>query len=350
MTKILVLRFSAMGDVMLLVPVIRSLVAAHHSVEVTVVTRPRFAAFFTGIERVKLFHADVDHQYKGLFGLRRLIRVLLATANYTLVIDMHDHVRTIMLRNLFKLAGKKVLVFKKGRKEKKARTRKEKKIIKPLPHTVERYKEVFTRAGFDFTLLPGPFLIPATDSRTAVTDWLSRNNLTKKEKWIGLAPFAIHKTKIWPISNYPSLLDALKKKYGAKFFLFGGGEDEIDYFNDLHELFPDSCIVVAGQLKMPEEIALIHQLDLMICVDSSNMHLASLCGVPLLSIWGGTHPDVGFAPFGKTEESIIQISREKLPCRPCSVFGKEVCHRGDFACLTQITVESVIVKAEKLLL
>lgn len=338
-----------MGDVLLLVPVLRSLVSAHKDLTVTVVTRPKFAPFFSGIDRVAVFEADVDDDYVGFFGLRRLFRKLLALHDFNIVIDMHDHVRTVMLRSLFKLSGKKVLVFRKGRAEKKTFVRKENKIIKRLPHTVDRYSEVFKRAGYNFTILPGPHLVPTEDSTSILSEWLSKNTLTKNEKWIGLAPFALHKSKVWPLSNYPKLIDSIIKKYSAKIFLFGGGEDEIDYFNDLRDLFPNHCVVVAGQLKMNQEIALMQKLDLMICTDSSNMHLASLCGAPLISIWGGTHPDVGFAPFGKSEESILQISRKELPCRPCSVFGKETCHRGDFACLTNIKVTDVVARAEKLL-
>jgi ADP-heptose:LPS heptosyltransferase len=98
---------------------------------------------------------------------------------------------------------------------------------------------------------------------------------------------------------------------------------------------------VAGQLKMKQELALMELLDLMVCTDSSNMHLATMMNVPLVSIWGGTHPDVGFGPFGKSAESVIQISRDELPCRPCSVYGRETCYRGDFACLNRITPDAV---------
>lgn len=349
MRKILILRFSAMGDVLLLVPVIRSLVAAYPDVEVKVVTRPKFAAFFEGIDRVLVYEADVDKKYTGFFGIRKLFMTLLARANYSVVIDMHDHVRTMVLRSLFKLAGQKVLVFKKGRSEKKAFVRKERKIVNPLPHTVERYHEVLQRAGFDFPIVPGPYLIPSVESKTILSDWLNKNKLDKNDRWIGVAPFALHPSKIWPISNYPALIDSLIKKYAAKIFLFGGGETEIDYFNDLHELFPEHCIVVAGQLKLQQEIALMQQLDLMICTDSSNMHLAALSGTPLLSIWGGTHPDVGFAPYGKGKESILQISRNELPCRPCSVFGTKTCHRVDFACLTNISTTSVLTHIDQFL-
>jgi ADP-heptose:LPS heptosyltransferase len=90
----------------------------------------------------------------------------------------------------------------------------------------------------------------------------------------------------------------------------------------------------------------MQNLDMMLCVDSSNMHLATLAGVPVVSIWGGTHPDVGFGPYRKGEESILQISRAELPCRPCSVYGRETCYVGGFPCLTRITSDSI---SEKIL-
>lgn len=342
MKNILVLRFSAMGDVALMVPVIRSLVAEHKDVEVTIVTRPRFAPFFAGIERVLVFDADVDHKFKGFFGIRQLFRALILKKNFDVVIDLHDHIRTVILRNLFKIFGKRVIVFDKGRKEKKEFTRKENKITKPLPHTVERYHQAFEKAGFQFKLLQSPYLLPTEESKKLIAAWFVKKELVKNEKWIGLAPFAMHKSKIWPVANYPKLIDTILKQMPAKFFLFGGGDEEIQYFEDLQTLFPANCVMVAGRLRLPQELALMHHLDLMVCVDSSNMHLAALSNTPLVSIWGGTHPDVGFAPFNRNDrESTLQIGREELACRPCSVYGKETCYRGDFACLNRITPEIV---------
>ncbi len=339
--KILVLRFSAMGDVVLLVPVLRALVAEHPGVEVTVVTRPKFAAFFSNIERVSVFEADVDHKFKGFFGVRQLFRALILKQNFDVVIDLHDHIRTVVLRNLFKLFGIRVVVFTKGRKEKKAFSRKENKITHKLPHTVERYRAAFEKAGFAFKLGQPPYLIPTDESKKIIEAWFVKKELTKNEKWIGLAPFAMHKSKIWPVANYPTVLNAIIQKTNAKIFLFGGGDEEIQYFEDLQLLFPNNCVMVAGRLKMPQEIALMTHLDLMVCADSSNMHLASLTGTPTLSIWGGTHPDVGFGPFGVNQNNMLQISRDELPCRPCSVYGKETCYRGDFACMNNISPERV---------
>lgn len=346
MKKILVLRFSAMGDVVLIVPVLRSLVAAHKDLQVTVVTRPRFVSFFQRIERVSVFEADVDEKFAGFFGVRKLFRALFLTKDFDIIIDLHDHIRTIVLRNLFKFFGTPVFAIDKGRKEKKAFSRKDKKVTKPLPHTVERYQKAFEKAGYKFPLLKPPYLFPTEDSKKLVEGWFVKKGLIKNEKWIGLAPFAMHKSKIWPVANYPKLIDSLIKKMPVKFFLYGGGEEEIKYFEDLNQLFPDHTVIVAGRLKLPQEITLMTHLDLMVCADSSNMHLATMVDTPVLSIWGGTHPDVGFAPFGKGDESILQISRAELACRPCSVYGKETCHRGDFACLNKITPEMV---AERIL-
>ncbi|MEJ7645244.1 MAG: glycosyltransferase family 9 protein [Chryseolinea sp.] len=347
--RILVLRFSAMGDMVLLVPVIRSLAETNPDVEITVVTRPKFASFFTDIERVIPFPADVDYTYSGIFGMRELFGKLLRKATYDVVVDVHDHLRTILLRNLFKIFGTPVVVFDKGRSEKRKFTRLENKRTIPLPHTVERYRHAFEKAGYPIAINADRQQIELKEATIdQVTEWLKTNALEKNEKWIGIAPFARHASKIWPLDNYALVMEQLLKKGPVKFFLFGGDKD-IKFFEKLRQTFPERSIIVAGQLKIKQELALIRMLDLMLCVDSSNMHLAALMGIPLLSIWGGTHPDVGFGPFGKGAESILQISQTTLPCRPCSVYGTGKCYRGDFACLTSITPDEVVGRMEELL-
>ncbi len=329
-----------MGDVALVVPVLRSLVHAYPDVEVTVVTRPRFAPFFYDIERVSVFVADVDHTYNGFFGVRDLFRALIRKSSYDVVIDLHDHVRTMVLRTFFKFSFTDVVIFDKGRAEKRAFSRKQNKITQPLPHTVKRYRDAFAKAGFPFELTPGPHLILNNELRVVADDWLSQKGLEKKETWIGIAPFAVHRTKIWPLENYRVLIEKILRQGPAKFFLFGGGENEAAFFETLQDEFPQNCVSTAGQLKIRQEIALMKHLDMMLCVDSSNMHMAALAGVPLLSIWGGTHPDVGFAPFSDNV-GIVQIAREELPCRPCSVYGRETCYVGGYPCLTRITPDRV---------
>jgi ADP-heptose:LPS heptosyltransferase len=330
-----------MGDVVLLVPVVRSVVAAYPDVEVTVVTRPKFASFFTDIERVVPFPADVDYTYNGVFGMRELFAKLLRRGEYDMVIDMHDHIRTMVLRTLFKMFGVPVIVFQKGRSDKKKFTQKENKVTRPLPHTVQRYQQAFENAGFPFTLVSPPYIQLKDTTNDEVTGWLASKGITRNEKWVGIAPFAMHTTKIWPLKNYSELIRHLAGQKNIRFFLFGGGEKEIAYFQELQAEFPAYCHIVAGELKIKQELSLMKRLDAMVCVDSSNMHFASLLGIPVISVWGGTHPHVGFGPIGGNEENLLQVSRDELPCRPCSVYGRETCYRGDFACLNRITSSQV---------
>ena len=182
LTKILVLRFSAMGDVVLLVPVIRSFVTTYPDVEVTVVTRPKYASFFTNMERVVPFPADVDHTYNGILGMRDLFKKLLKKASYDVVLDMHDHIRTVMLRSMFKIFFTRVIVFEKGRKEKKAITRQVNKATAPLMHTVERYRLAFEKAGFPFAIQRPPYFLLKESVLEETDEWLKNNNLNKERK------------------------------------------------------------------------------------------------------------------------------------------------------------------------
>lgn len=334
-----------MGDVTLLVPVLSSLVRNYKDVDVTVVTRPGFAPLFSSIEKVQVFPADVDNVYAGFFGLRNLFRKLIARGNYDYVIDLHDHLRTKILRTFFRLLGYRVIVFDKGRADKKAFVRKENKVTTPLPHTVTRYAAAFEKAGYPITLSGAPYVQADEVTSHRLSEWLNNLNLRENEKWIGIAPFAAHTSKVWPLTNYPRLIEKFLEHGHFRFFLFGAGKKEEEFFESLRTRFPDHCIVVAGNLDLTAELALMQQLGLIITTDSANMHLATLAGTPLLSIWGGTHPDVGFGPLESGAESILQISRDELACRPCSVYGRETCLRGDFACLHRITADMIVDRA-----
>ena len=87
-------------------------------------------------------------------------------------------------------------------------------------------------------------------------------------------------------------------------------------------------------------------LDAMVSMDSSNMHLASLTGTPVVSVWGATHPYAGFLGWGQSTDNIVQID---LECRPCSIYGQKPCRRGDYACMNGIAPETIVDKIENIL-
>ena len=100
---------------------------------------------------------------------------------------------------------------------------------------------------------------------------------------------------------------------------------------------------VVGRYSLDNELALISRLDVLLCMDSANMHFASLVDTKVISVWGATHPYAGFYGYHQDPKNAVQLD---LPCRPCSVFGQKPCFRGDWACMTQITPEMVVKKVK----
>ena len=132
----------------------------------------------------------------------------------------------------------------------------------------------------------------------------------------------------------------LRENKRYQLFLLGGGKNESDILNEWVKEFPGT-INLAGKFSFKEELAIISHMDIMISMDSANMHLASLFGVPVVSVWGATHPFAGFYGWGQSADNAVQID---LYCRPCSVFGNKPCYRGDHACMQQLPEEKIIEK------
>ncbi|MFM9076216.1 MAG: glycosyltransferase family 9 protein [Bacteroidota bacterium] len=336
--RILVLRFSAMGDVAMVVPVVRSLTSAYPETIVAIVTRPKFAALFHGIPGVEVIGADVDRNYRGLPGLWKLFRKLIAM-HPDRVIDLHDHLRTRFLCIFFNFAGFPVTVFDKGRTEKRLATGNQREHHRDqLAHTTERYRLAFQNAGYDFNLLSGPHVQPR-DLDTITTKLDLTAAFQERIIRVGIAPFSAHATKTWPLENFIRLMELFRHRQEVRFFLFGGGAKEKQLLDQLEE--SGRIANLAGRLNLTEELTFMSSLHTMVCVDSSNMHLAGLAGIPVVSIWGGTDPVTGFGPAPHPQTKVLSVPVQELPCRPCSVYGKEICPRGDFACLKGITPEQV---------
>ncbi len=350
MANLLLLRFSAMGDVALLAPVVQAFTNRYPDVRITVVTRPKFVVFFAQFPSVRVVGADVNGRHKGLAGLFRLFQELRRMDAFDLIVDANENLRSAVLKRLFCMAGVSSVSLDKGRTDKKALVRKDDKIRRPLPHSIERYANLFGTAGF---AIPVPLtklfsFVPMPAAEAELTTFLERHSLPVGEPWLGIAPFAQHVQKMWPFERFGPLLEQLYADRPIRIFLFGGGSVEIAQLETLRQRFPQA-IVVAGQLSLSAELALIRRLAGMLCMDSGNMHLAALSGVPALSIWGATHTDAGFGPWGQGSDAIIQIPTDVLTCRPCSVFGNVPCWRGDLACLNDIPVAMVAGRVRQML-
>jgi len=339
---ILVIRFSAMGDVALTTPVLRSVDKGND--KMLVLTRPSFADFFFNFEGVEVFTADLERRHKGLAGIIRLVRHINRDFNIKQVVDLHSVLRTWLIDLLYILKGTKVYRIDKGRRGKKKFIKYKNEIN--LPHTTERYSDVLKRAGLNI----GTPLIPSfrlSDEANRKATEIIRHNVPAGYVIIGISPFAKHRTKSWGVDNIRKLMQLIQSEHDVYFFLFGGKE-EATGLESLASSF-DNCHIIAGKHSTGTELAIISRLRLMISMDSANMHLAALSGIRTVSIWGGTHPAVGFAPAGDQEHIIIQTPNSELGCRPCTVYGKGECVRKDvkYKCLNLIDHRAVFRKIEE---
>lgn len=337
---LLLFRFSAMGDVALLAPVVQAFTQQYPDARLTLVTRSKFAVFFRQFPNVDVVGVDFDGAYQGLPGLYRLFTELRQRERYELLVDLHQNLRSAVLKSLFRLVGVPAVTLDKGRTDKKALTRKVNKIRQTLPHSVERYAQTFGRAGLPVQAQPAFRFGPFAEAEVELSTFLNQQSLLPNVPWLGIAPFAQHPQKMWPFERFGPLLERVLAETPAQVFLFGGGAAEVERLESLRQQIPQA-VLVAGRLSMAAELALIQRLRGMVCMDSGNMHLAALSGVPVLSIWGATHPDAGFGPWGQGNEAIVQVPVDQLTCRPCSVFGNKPCFRGDLACLNGLAVETV---------
>lgn len=340
-THIAVIRLSAMGDVAMTVPVLRAFAAQHPNVRITMVSRGFFEPFFDEIPNVEFFAADLNGRHKGLAGLFRLYRDL-KQRNIDAFADLHQVLRSKVVRFLFALSGFRVASIDKGRKEKKALTRIENKVFKPLRSTFERYADVFRHLGFPLDLAAAAFPPKANLSPDVLE--LTGQRLGK---WIGIAPFAAHQAKQYPIDMMADVVARLSRESDYKIFLFGSGQAEIAMLDSLSSA-AENVIVVAGKLKFREELHLIANLDVMLSMDSGNAHMASMYGVPTVTLWGATHPYAGFAPFAQPQSNAILSDRSQYPLLPTSIYGNKMVAGYENAMRT-ISAESVVGKIKSLL-
>ena len=332
--KILVLRFSAMGDVAMTVPLLQELLANYPNITLVLVSRKAFEPFFTGIPNIEFHAFEPKAKHKGILGIYRLFKEL-KSYKATALADLHQNLRSNLLIRLFWFTGISIASLDKGRAEKRALTRKENKEFVPLKSSAQRYADVFARLGFPFTL---------KNTLTKQPEALNQATLKisgKKgaQKWIGVSPFAQHSQKVYPLDKMGNVLTALAAA-GYRIFVFGGGQEEQKIAENWAKQ-NENITSLIGKLNLSEELSLISNLDVMLSMDSSGMHLASLKGIPVVSVWGATHPHAGFLGYGQSLANCIQVD---LACRPCSVYGNKPCHRGDFACMNQLSELLVIQK------
>jgi ADP-heptose:LPS heptosyltransferase len=335
-----------MGDVAMAVPVVYSVAMQYPDVRITVLSRGYARPFFEDLApNVNFMEADIKREYHGVRGLNTLYRRLTAK-QFTKVADLHNVLRSEYLRMRFNLGRYRVEHIDKHRSQRRALTSKNHKVREQLPSSFENYAEVFAKLGYPLREISFRSLFPEEGGNLNLLPAIIGPKKSFQQ-WIGIAPTAAHPCKEYPQPMMRKVLGELAARHPqARFFLFGRGQREEQLFQQWCEELPQ-CVCVDRHLEnMQQELILMSHLDVMVSMDSANMHLASLTATPVVSIWGATHPFGGFLGWHQLAANIIQAD---LDCRPCSIYGNKKCKRGDLACMNLIKPEQIIEKVEQII-
>lgn len=331
----------------MVVPVVYSLAMEYPDVRITVLSRPNARPFFDDLApNVNFMEADIKGEYHGLRGLNSLYRRLVAK-QFTHIADLHNVLRSEFLRLRFNMGRFRVEHIDKHRKQRRHLVARKKKHRQQLPTSFENYLEVFAKLGFPIDKPSFTSLFPPEGGNLNMLP-AAIGPKRSWEHWIGVAPFASHVGKVYPAEKMEQVLLRLTEKYPkARIFLFGRGSDEEETFPRWVQLMPQ-CVDTSRHLEtMHQELILMSHLDVMLSMDSANMHIASLTDTPVVSIWGATHPFAGFLGWRQDPANVVSID---LDCRPCSIYGQKACKRGDYACLNGITPDMILERIDKILL
>lgn len=323
----MIIRLSALGDVAMTLPVVYSLAEIYPELHIDFITRPFFAKLFINAPKnINLVAIDFK-EYKGISGTFRLLRRL-GDLRPDCVADLHNVMRSWIIDRYFRLRGVRVEMVNKLR-EKRSRLF---KTGEAQPSFIERYAEVFARLGYPVELT----------FRSLFEKNEARIPCEVFHPAIGIAPFARYFNKTYPAKQMKEVISSLTSA-GYNVYLFGGPGAEAAELKAWASQY-DNCMALAGEFKLPDELALMSAMDAMISMDSSNQHMASLTATPVISIWGSTTPACGFSPYRQPGENSVCLN---IACQPCTVGGSPECPKGHFDCMRRLEPKAIVDKTMK---
>ena len=288
-------------------PVLRELLENNKNYKISVLTNFQFFPFFRAFNDVDLISFDKKKQHKGLFGMFRLFKEI-KKLDVDYVVDLHEVLRTNFLKAVLKVPFYQI---NKGRNEKERLV--SGKIFAPLKSTHQRYRDVFEKIGISIK--------PLSKTQIHRVDISDLKLIPKNNKLlIGIAPFAAHKGKEYPIVQMEEVIKEINKDFNV--ILFGGGKKEEFILDDL-ACKHSNVINIANKFSLNQEMDVISNLSIMLSMDSANGHIAALMGIKVLTIWGVTHPFAGFSPYGQTDKNNILVNRLQFPKIPTSIYGEK---------------------------
>lgn len=322
MTKILILRFSSIGDIVLTTPVIRCIKTQVENAEVHFASKKAFKTILENNPYIDKLHL-LDNE------LKPLIKVLRAE-KFDLVIDLHNNLRTTIIKAAL---GIKSYRFNKLNFQKFLYTQFKKNYL-PDIHIVERYLATAKPLGIKNDGKGLDYFIPTKDE-------IALNSLPINENYIGFVIGAKFATKRLPKLKMISIAQQIK---GQVVFL-GGPEDQALGDELVSELGTAQYYNACGKFNLNQSASLVKQAQAIITHDTGLMHIAAAFQKNIISIWGNTTPALGMYPY-VTKEKFKVIEVLGLNCRPCSKIGYAECPKGHFKCMNDINNSEIITALE----
>ena len=329
MLRILCVRFSSIGDILLTTPLVRALHRRHPEAELYFVTKRAMAPLV--VENPHLTNVFSLGPDEPLGDFAQRLRAL----GPTHALDLHGSLRSTALRWIVPAR------WSGYSKRKFARTALISTKINlygkhvPVP---ERYFEAANAAGLDVEPDGGPpefFLAPA--ARAQMTHWLAEIGLDRKP-FAALAPGAAHATKRWPIAHWRALVDRLEQ-LGFGIVVVGGPQDRA-----LADELGPTVANAAGEFSLQETGACLARATVAVSGDTGVMHMATGVGTRVVALFGPTVEPFGFYPYTKR----AVVLEQDLPCRPCSSMGTERCPLGHHRCLRDVLPDQVAAAVQQL--
>jgi len=338
--RILVVRFSSLGDLVLTSSPIKSLQQAYPQAEIFFLTKDRYCGIAAELPFVsQIISFDSDTKHKGIAGFFNLIEEL-KSFKFDIIVDLHSNWRSFLVRR-FLAAPHKVKYHKRSWARFLMVHWKWLK-IKPQ-HTLELYQSALCKLGISGSILPPQLDLKPEDSNWAIS-YLKERKVFSGDYLIGLSPGAKWETKRWDKEKFAETGQILAGKLNAKIIIFGD-EKEKELANRITQSLTGKNPITAIGLKLNQLTALIDRCKILISNDSGLMHIATARKVPVVAIFGPTHPKLGFTPFG---EKSIALSAN-VQCSPCSLHGQTPCYQKSRFCLDFISPQKVVEESLKIL-
>ena len=330
--NVLVMRLSVLGNVAMTIPVLYPVCKANPDTRFIMLTKKWPASMFHDRPaNLKVVDFDVKENHRGLFGLLKLAAQLYKLYDIDAVADLHNVSGTWIIDAYLRARGAKIARLDREMPMRLALvTHKTKDPVTPIH---ERYRWVFRELGFEtpdnFTHLyegremPQSSIVPQKEPG---------------QRWIAISPFSSHRQKAYPLELMEQVIERLSNQENYWIFLMGGGKSEKIALRPIARKYKHVISMAEVKHRFIDEYALLAKCDLMLTMESANMHLASLVDLQAMTVWGPTSPACGYLGYNQVVEDDIQLD---MDCRPCSITGDKPCKYGDFRCLKNIKPEDI---------